>query len=84
MKITLDLQQLLLQSHPQHSPQYGAYQSLLSYVIPPFIKLLLEHTHGNKSAAARLAGISRATLDRRIKHYNIILEKTVSLPKEEV
>ena len=81
MTLHLDLSQLI-QTPPVH-PQ-GTYQILLAQVIPPFIKLLLEHTNGNKSAAARLAGFNRSTLDKKIKHYDIVLEKKVHLAKEAV
>jgi len=83
MKITLDLSQLIQANANLHHHK-GAYKGLLSMIIPPFIKLLLEHTQGNKSAAARLAGFSRATLDRKIKHYHIVLEKKVHLIGEDV
>jgi hypothetical protein len=32
---------------------------------------VLEHTRGNKQAAARLLGVDRKTLDRMIKRHNI-------------
>ena len=76
--ITLNLSQLV----QTHSEKDGVYHALLQRIIPPFIKALLEYTQGNKAAAARLAGFNRATLDRKIKHYNIVVEKRVSLSSQ--
>jgi Nif-specific regulatory protein len=33
------------------------------------IQSTLEHTEGNKSAAAKILGIERSTLDRKLKRY---------------
>jgi transcriptional regulator of acetoin/glycerol metabolism len=35
------------------------------------VRLTLQLTHGNKSAAARVLGISRPTLHRKIAEYGI-------------
>lgn len=89
MKIILDLQQILY-PHPRHlSPsnplRRGAYQRLLAVVLPPFLKALLEATQSNKAHAARIAGFNRSTLDAKLKHYQIVLEKRVCLvsPSQE-
>ena len=86
MKITFDLSQLIqTEFPPQANLRHGAYHRLLSKIIPPFIKVLLEQTQGNKSAAARIAGLNRATLDTYIKRYHIVIEQKVRLLcKEEV
>jgi DNA-binding NtrC family response regulator len=36
-----------------------------------YVAKVLEHTRGNKQAAARVLGIDRKTLDRMIKRHNI-------------
>ena len=36
-----------------------------------YVAQVLEHTRGNKQAAARLLGVDRKTLDRMIKRHNI-------------
>ena len=81
MTLNIDLSELIQVTQTDNK---GAYKALLSHVIPPFIKLLLEHTDGNKSAAARLAGFNRATLNKKIKHYDIVLEKNIYLAKGDV
>ncbi|HZH92073.1 MAG TPA: sigma-54 dependent transcriptional regulator [Pyrinomonadaceae bacterium] len=40
------------------------------------IHRVLEHTHGNKQAAARILGIDRSTLQRMIKRHNLEEVKT--------
>jgi DNA-binding NtrC family response regulator len=40
------------------------------------IKRVIERTHGNKQAAARILGIDRSTLQRMIKRYNLEEVKT--------
>lgn len=40
------------------------------------IKRVLEHTHGNKQAAARILGIDRSTLQRMIKRHHLEEVKT--------
>ncbi len=79
MKITLDFQPILY-PHPRHlSPsdplRQGAYQRLLAVVIPPFLQALLLASAGNKAHAARLAGFNRSTLDRKLKQYDLVLQK---------
>jgi len=82
MKITLDLASLMHSSAYASSHQ-GAYHVLLQNIVPLFLKLLLEHTEGNKSAAARIAGLNRSTLNRKIHYYQIHLETKVCLPTRE-
>jgi len=78
MIVNLDLN-ALIQTH-RHSPQaQGTYHALLQHIVPSFFKLLLEQTRGNKSAAARIAGLNRSTLNRKIAHYQIRLETKVHL-----
>jgi len=82
MIVTLDLY-LLIQTHRNSTPQSGAYHALLQQIVPPFLKLLLEQTHGNKSAAARIAGLNRSTLNRKISQHQIRLETTAHLHTQE-
>ena len=43
----------------------------LSVIEGRYVAKVLEHTHGNKQAAARILGVDRKTLDRMIKRHNI-------------
>ena len=43
----------------------------LSVIEGRYVAKVLEHTRGNKQAAARILGIDRKTLDRMIKRHNI-------------
>jgi DNA-binding NtrC family response regulator len=43
----------------------------LSVIEGRYVAKVLEHTRGNKQAAARVLGIDRKTLDRMIKRHNI-------------
>ncbi len=58
-------------------PQSNAYQTLKQHFEPAFFTALLKHTQGNKSAAARLAGMDTGTLARKLQHYCIRVEKKV-------
>lgn len=43
----------------------------LSVIEGRYVSKVLEHTRGNKQAAARILGVDRKTLDRMIKRHNI-------------
>jgi two-component system, NtrC family, response regulator HydG len=43
----------------------------LSEIEARYVARVLEHTGGNKQAAARLLAVDRKTLDRMIKRHNI-------------
>jgi len=43
----------------------------LSEIEGRYVARVLEHTKGNKQAAARVLGVDRKTLDRMIKRHNI-------------
>ena len=42
------------------------------------IQRVFAQVHGDKALALKLLGISRATLYRKLKRYNIVLEKGIS------
>jgi len=45
----------------------------LSEIEGRYVARVLEHTGGNKQAAARILAVDRKTLDRMIKRHNISL-----------
>ncbi|HKC62355.1 MAG TPA: sigma-54 dependent transcriptional regulator [Pyrinomonadaceae bacterium] len=47
-----------------------------------YVARVLEHTGGNKQAAARLLGVDRKTIERMMKRYNIHPIKTVKIPSQ--
>jgi DNA-binding NtrC family response regulator len=48
----------------------------LSEIEGRYVARVLEHTHGNKQAAARVLSVDRKTLDRMIKRHHIIPQHT--------
>ena len=47
------------------------YDLILSGVERPLVKMVLEETAGNQTQAANVLGISRNTLRKKIKEYNL-------------
>ncbi len=47
------------------------YQVVMGEVEPPLLETLLDYTHGNQTRAARLLGLSRSTLRKKMAHYEI-------------
>ncbi len=47
------------------------HESFLAAVEPALLRVVLEHTAGNRAAAAELLGIHRGTLRDRLKRYNV-------------
>src|SRR5947209_1516176 len=47
-----------------------------------YVARVLEHTGGNKQAAARLLGVDRKTIERMMKRYNIHSVKSVKIPSQ--
>ena len=49
----------------------GLYELVMNEVEVPLLKTVLQHTHGNQSKAAKILGMSRGTLRKKLKHYDI-------------
>lgn len=77
MKLEVDLFALILAASQRSTGVLGAYHQLLKQVELPFFRLLLQHTQGNQSHAARLSGISRKTLTTKLKRYDLSITKQV-------
>lgn len=59
----------------QREPQEEDWVTL-SEIEGRYVARVLEHTHGNKQAAARVLSVDRKTLDRMIKRHHIICQHT--------
>ena len=47
------------------------YRLVMSEVEKPLLKLALDHAHGNQTRAAKILGINRATLRKKLRQYGI-------------
>lgn len=47
------------------------YQMVLQEIEVPLLQIVLYTTGGNQSEAAKLLGINRGTLRKKLEHYNI-------------
>ena len=63
-----------LRFYLRHLGEYeaqGLYQMAIAEVERPLIETLLEHTQGNQTQAARMLGVSRSTLRKKMAHYGV-------------
>ncbi len=47
------------------------YELVMNEVEIPLLETVLRYTHGNQSRAAKVLGISRGTLRKKLKRYDI-------------
>ena len=47
------------------------YMTFMCEIETPFFKTVMQHTRGNITHAAKLLGLNRATLKKRLKKYNL-------------
>jgi len=47
------------------------YQLVMEEVETPLLETIMKHTDGNQSKAAKMLGINRGTLRKKLKQYNI-------------
>lgn len=47
------------------------YELVLAEVEVPMLEVVLQKTRGNQTKAARLLGLSRGTLRKKLKQYNL-------------
>ena len=47
------------------------YQMVISEVEDPLLRTVMQHTAGNQTKAARILGISRSTLRKKLAQYQI-------------
>ncbi|MCL4721111.1 MAG: Fis family transcriptional regulator, partial [Gammaproteobacteria bacterium] len=48
------------------------YELVLGEVEAPLFKTVLTYTGGNQSVAAEILGINRATLRKKLRHYQLL------------
>lgn len=48
------------------------YELVLGEVEEPLFKTVLDYTKGNQSVAAEILGINRATLRKKLRHYQLL------------
>lgn len=53
------------------TPPNDFYDLLMAQVEPPLLEVVLKHTNNNQSKAAKLLGISRGTLRKKLALYNL-------------
>jgi Fis family transcriptional regulator len=48
------------------------YNMVISEVERPLFKTVMNHVRGNQSKAAKILGINRSTLRKKLEHYKLI------------
>lgn len=48
------------------------YELVLGEIETPLFKAVLDYTGGNQSVAAEILGINRATLRKKLRHYELL------------
>lgn len=61
-------------AHGDLSPESGLYERVVNEVEKILIKKTLEHVNGIQSQAAKILGINRNTLYKKIKNLNILCD----------
>lgn len=80
--ITLNLTELTLDYHVRHCVEdyfsnlnghdsSGLYQLVLTQVEKPLLETALKHSDFNQSKAAKVLGLSRSTLRKKLEFYQI-------------
>lgn len=54
-----------------HKPS-ALYDLVLGEVEPPLFEAVLDYTQGNQSRAAEILGLNRATLRKKLRHYDLL------------
>lgn len=60
-----------LEQYREHLPA-NLHELVINAIELPLFKLVLKHTHYNQSHAARMLGINRATLNKKMHLYGLI------------
>jgi len=58
-------------AHLKGHDSSGLYQLVLTEVEKPLLETALKHSDFNQSKAAKILGLSRSTLRKKLEHYGI-------------
>ena len=56
----------------ENQPISNLYEMVLAEVEEPMLKAVMDHVRGNQSKAAILLGLSRGTLRKKLKIYDLL------------
>ena len=56
-------------------PSSGLYDRVMGEVERPLLRLVMDVTKGNQLAAARLLGMNRNTLHKKLKNHKLLAKK---------
>jgi DNA-binding protein Fis len=74
MNLVIDIDALLI-AHDNHEKTEGAYKELIRQVDINFFKKLVIYSEGNQAKSARIAGLNRRTIARKLTNYNLAVIK---------
>ncbi len=58
-------------NNPANAGTTDLYEIVLSEVERPLLDRVMQHVHGNQTRAARMMGINRGTLRKKLKKYSL-------------
>jgi Fis family transcriptional regulator len=68
--VAISMQQYLKQMQGQ--PLNDVYDLVLTQVEEPLLRAIMEHTRNNQTKAAKVLGLNRGTLRKKLKRYNLL------------
>ncbi len=73
-EITRSIEHSLQQyfTHLDGEPAHDVYNLVLGQVEPPLLRCVMAHCGGNQSKAARVLGLNRNTLRKKLLQYGLL------------
>ncbi len=68
--VAISMQNYLKQMNGQ--PLNEVYDLVLTQVEEPLLHAIMEHTRNNQTKAAKVLGLNRGTLRKKLKRYNLL------------
>ncbi len=62
----------LVESHLESAPLRNVYDTILAEVEDPMLEAVMEHARYNQTKAAKILGINRGTLRKKLKRHGFI------------